>query len=528
MSRIKVLDVTLRDGGCVNNFDFGQSYMEKILEAQEHAGIDIIELGYIDEKDGSLSGRTKFKNEKAVRNAFLKEKKSDCSYVAMIDYGKYTLQNLENRREDGIDGIRLAFHKKDVENVVVAGKIILEKGYDLYLQPMITMRYDDEELLDLIKKVNCELKDITAFYIVDSFGEMRENDLSRIFNLVDSNLDNTISIGFHSHNNLQMSYSNAISLLQFQTSRRLIVDSSIMGMGKGAGNLNTELLLEHLNLFYEKNYKLFGLLDVIDKVINQIHSEFYWGYAPEYYLSSVNHCTPSYASHFYDRHMLPIEQVAELLGLIDEEKKISFDRAYAEQLYLKYNAEKTVDDADAVEGLKREFGRKTIVLVAPGKSLLKAKNKIDDYAKKNDAIVIGLNVIEGVKLDYVLITRQELYGEALETGKQIIVTSNVSKGARGNVTVLDYKKWINLDEGTHDSAAVIMLNLLQVCDLQKIVFAGFDGFSADINDNYYDPAMRHPVSSKQAESRNSYYRNLIHSLEEKGISIEFLTKSRYE
>ena len=82
---------------------------------------------------------------------------------------------------------------------------------------------------------------------------------------------------------------------------------------------------------YGKNYKVAPLLEVIDKVINQLHVEFYWGYAPEYYLSSANHCTPSYASHFNNKHMLPIDQVGELLGMIADEKKISFDKNYAEE-----------------------------------------------------------------------------------------------------------------------------------------------------------------------------------------------------
>ena len=52
MKSLKVLDVTLRDGGCVNDFNFGTEYMEKILHAQEAAGIDIIELGYLDNNKG--------------------------------------------------------------------------------------------------------------------------------------------------------------------------------------------------------------------------------------------------------------------------------------------------------------------------------------------------------------------------------------------------------------------------------------------------------------------------------------------
>ena len=63
MNSIKVLDVTLRDGGCVNDFNFGQVYMEQILAAQEASGVDVIEMGYIDEAKGSTSGRTQYLNE---------------------------------------------------------------------------------------------------------------------------------------------------------------------------------------------------------------------------------------------------------------------------------------------------------------------------------------------------------------------------------------------------------------------------------------------------------------------------------
>lgn len=66
MNSLKVLDVTLRDGGCVNDFNFGQTYMEKILAAQEASGVDIIEMGYIDENKGSREGRTQYINESVI------------------------------------------------------------------------------------------------------------------------------------------------------------------------------------------------------------------------------------------------------------------------------------------------------------------------------------------------------------------------------------------------------------------------------------------------------------------------------
>ena len=528
MKNIKVLDVTLRDGGCVNNFNFGTEYMTRILAAQEQSGVDVIEVGYVDFEKGSLSGRTQYASVPAIESALLHHKKEGVKYVAMIDYGKYPLETLPQRTQSGIDGIRLAFHKKHVPFLVEAGKAILEKGYELFIQPMITLRYSDAELLDLITLVNTHLSDASGFYIVDSFGEMRPNDMSRALTMVDNNLTPTMLMGFHSHNNLQMSYSNAVAMLQFPTSRDIMLDASIMGMGKGAGNLNTELLLEHLNLFYGKNYKIAPLLEVMDKVINQLHSEFYWGYAPEYYLSSANHCTPSYASHFYNKHMLPIEQVGELLSMIDEDKKISFDRNYAEQLYLRYNESKQVDDASAVNELASVLSGKQVLLLGPGKSVMEMINVVEKKVQEEGVVTIGLNTQQGLKVNYLLATRQDIYEQYVGKELPLITTSIVTKGARGNVKILNYKSWIEVGEQTHDSSLVIALNVLKKCGVSIVWLAGLDGFSPYINDNYSDANMRRPVTEEQAEQRNLYYKEFIADSRTQGMDIRFLTPSKYE
>lgn len=529
MGKIKVLDVTLRDGGCVNNFNFGQIYMEKILKAQEESGVEIIEMGYIDEKNGSVSGRTQYSSDQVIPECILKNKKDGITYVAMMDFGKFNPENLAPRSDKSIDGLRVAFHKKDMHNMVPVCKSVLAKGYQVFIQPMITLRYTDSELLELINIVNTELSDASGFYIVDTFGEMRPNDMARVMNLVDHNLLSSMPMGFHSHNNIQMSYSNACAMLQFPTKRDLMIDSSIMGMGKGAGNLNTELLLEHLNVFYGKNYNLNPLLEVIDKVINQLHSEFYWGYAPEYYLSSANHCTPSYASHFYNKHQLPIDQVAELLGMIEEHKKISFDKNYAEELWRSYNESKQVDDSAVVAEMKSLVEGKKVLLVAPGKSILSHKEQIESLITQEDVLSIGLNLTEAFNVDMQMTTRQDVYEAAVNSGKAVITTSNVSKGARGDVKVLNYKNWIEISDGrTHDSSSVIILNLLKACGAKTIYLAGLDGFMVNINENYSDPNLRHPVTVEQVERRNAYYKRFIASVAAKGVEIKFITPSKYE
>lgn len=119
---------------------------------------------------------------------------------------------------------------------------------------MVTLSYSDEEFLKLIRQVNEFMP--YAFYIVDSFGMMKGKDLTRLFYMIEHNLSEEISIGFHSHNNMQLAYSNAQTLINVRSNRNLIIDSSVYGMGRGAGNLNTELFVDYLNENYGTHYKL--------------------------------------------------------------------------------------------------------------------------------------------------------------------------------------------------------------------------------------------------------------------------------
>ena len=215
-------------------------------------------------------------------------------------------------------------------------------------------------------------------------------------------------------------------------------------------------------------------------------------------------------------------------GKIREDKKISFDKNYAEELWRSYNEIKQVDDSAVVEELKTVVKNKTVLLVAPGKSIIKYKKDIEDQIALDNVISIGLNLTEPFAVDFMMITRQDMYEAALNSGTSIITTSNVSKGTRGNVKVLNYKNWIDISEGrTHDSSSVILLNLLKACGVKSIILAGFDGFMVNINEKYSDPNLRHPVSAEQVERRNAYYKHFVQDLSGLGINVHFLTPSKY-
>lgn len=332
--KIELVDVTLRDGGIVVNFDYGPERMQKIKETLETSGVEYIETGYIDEKKGSPEGRTCFDNEVSIEKTLLGSgKKAGVTYFAMIDYGTFDVNRLHPRTKAGIDGIRLAFHKEKWQDSIEWGRIIMKKGYDLYIQPMVSMRYTDEEYRRLIQVCNKELAGAKGFYVVDSFGQMDNAALIHKLEIADQYVDNSMKLGFHAHNNRQMAYSNALSFVEFNSRHDLMLDASIMGMGKGAGNLCTELI-EATLINEGKNYNTNVIYDSISEYFAAQQKKTPWGYSLDYYLASLYSCTPSYIKIFTADERVTTDILVDLLKNMPDEKRAACDRTFAAE-YLK-------------------------------------------------------------------------------------------------------------------------------------------------------------------------------------------------
>ncbi len=332
--KIELVDVTLRDGGIVINFDFGPDRMQKIKAALEASGVEYMETGYIDERKGSPEGRTCFDNEVSIEKTLLRSgKKPGVAYLAMIDYGTFDVNRLQPRSAGGIDGIRLAFHKENWEASIEWGKIIMSKGYDLYIQPMVSMRYTDEEYKHLIQVCNTELAGAKGFYVVDSFGQMDNAALIHKLEIADQYVSMSMKLGFHAHNNRQMAYSNALTFVGFNSRHDMMLDASIMGMGKGAGNLCTELI-EATLINEGKLYNSNVIYEAISEYFAEQQAKTPWGYSLDYYLSSLYSCTPSYIKIFTADDRVTTDVLIDLLKNMPDEKRAACDRAFAAE-YLK-------------------------------------------------------------------------------------------------------------------------------------------------------------------------------------------------
>ena len=327
MNNIKILDCTLRDGGYINDFNFGHSVIKSVIKKLSEASIDIVECGFL--RSGEFNpDKTLFSNVETIKN-ILGEKNSSTMYIAMVQYGKITADEISPYNGSSIDGIRVSFHENEIAPALVLVQELIDRDYKIFLQVVGTTAYSDTELLSLIEKVN--LLNPFCLYIVDTLGMMYTEDLLRFFYLINHNLSKNIALGFHSHNNLQMSFTNAQALIREHFSRDLIIDGSILGMGRGAGNLNIELLARFMNLTYCTNYDEFKLMEIMDEYILPIRKNYQWGYDIAYYVAAITGCHPNYAKFLLDKKVFQVRDMYNILRKLDPKKRHLFNQLYIEQ-----------------------------------------------------------------------------------------------------------------------------------------------------------------------------------------------------
>ena len=269
----EILDCTLRDGAYVVDSIFGKDRIKSVINYLCESGIDIVECGWL-RNDSHKKDSVFYKNPDEIAD-YLPSKKSE--FAVMFDYGRYDLNNL-TQNNGLIDIIRIAFYKKSLDEISFAIETVQSKGYKVFLQPSNIMEYSDKEIIKLVNRANYLA--VNSLYIVDSFGSMFPEDLSRIIPLFSENVNKDIGIGFHSHNSLQMSLALSIQFINNFKGRNIFVDASLSGIGRGAGNTKTELLAEYLNRC-GKNYDVEFLIEGAEKNITPISKEHYWEYTPQ-------------------------------------------------------------------------------------------------------------------------------------------------------------------------------------------------------------------------------------------------------
>lgn len=312
MRSIKLLDCTLRDGGYIIDWMFGKKNIQSVLCGLTDAGIDYIECGFL--KDCEYNpDKTFFSSIDTLSDGFF-----------MVNYGEYPIEKFYQCKNKNIK-IRVAFKKPQQKEALEYIKSLVDLGLDVFANPMSTNTYSESELGLLIEEVN-KIRPY-GLTIVDTLGNMYQDDVKNIFEFIDKGLAKGIALGFHSHNSLQLSFSNTKTLLKMDINREIVIDSCVYGMGRGAGNLCTELILPYLNDNYGANYQILPILRILDECINPIYLQTPWGYSTPYCIAAVHGCHPNYATYLKSLEISDFE-IGRILSQIPVDKRTVFDKDF--------------------------------------------------------------------------------------------------------------------------------------------------------------------------------------------------------
>lgn len=283
---VQITDCTIRDGGYLLNKNSNPEFIKGIMKGLADAGIDFVETGFL---QTNVTGETLVYANSIDARKFLPVNKGRTQFLGFCDNSRYSPDNLDPYDGNSFKWLRISFAKHEIDESVEFCRKAQDMGYTVQFNPMDAISYTDDERAALIEKAN-KVKP-GSMSIVDTFGAMYLEDLDHIFMQMDQLLDKDIKIGLHSHDNLGLSTALAETMIMLakRSGRDVIVDGSLFGMGRGAGNASTELLASYINEHHGGNYNIPILLDTIQTYLDPIRENVHWGYDLPMFVCGTEH-----------------------------------------------------------------------------------------------------------------------------------------------------------------------------------------------------------------------------------------------
>lgn len=327
MGQKLILDCTLRDGGL--GFEdvsksqqkypsFNKNTISELKKFMVSSKLDIIELGSIEKSNVKKEKFAIYQDVEKISENLPPVQRKGQLYAALYRGPDISLNEIPVWRDGLCKGARVILRYSELKKSLDFCEGLAQKGYSVFVQPMLTMRYSEQEVqmvLDAANHMNA-----FATYFVDSYGYMSSDDVKRFFDRYNKVLDSDIKIGFHAHNNRNLAYSNAITFLQQECDRDVILDACIMGLGQGAGNLQTEIIADHYIHEYNKDYDYGAVLDACE-IVAQYWTENTWGYSVTNFISTRHKAAYKYAMAMRNRYHMTYRDIDEVFSYMSYDFK---------------------------------------------------------------------------------------------------------------------------------------------------------------------------------------------------------------
>jgi 4-hydroxy 2-oxovalerate aldolase len=502
-SELKLLDCTIRDGGYMNDWKFDKKMVREAYRALSKSGVDIVEIGFRgSEKYCSREkfGMWRFSDDDFIRE--VTEGIEGAKIAVMGDYGKIETEDFAEAAESPVEIVRLAVHKDNIKPCLILLSKIKEKGYEVSLNAMGYSGYTATERRELVKLLRDA--DIDYLYVADSYGSIFPFQIEQLFEPLLSL--SHIKIGFHPHNNLQMAFANTLEAIRCGVD---IIDSTLYGIGRAAGNLPTEVIILYLELSKGGKYNAIPLLNCVDTFLIPLKQEFKWGYQLPYMLSGMYQCHPNYAMNLLKYKAYNIEDISIAMERINSLNPIG----YSQEVLDKVIAEGMIGRLETASGKKEEpeviaipyierHRDKDFLILANGPTLTKYKEKIDRFIVKHDPIILGANNLSGLfKPHYHVFNNKKrfsMYADTIAMESVLMVSQYfedefVREYTSRTYERMYYKDRLDLNFDIRDGVvqsncrtiSVLLLGVAIVMGAKRIFAAGLDGYLTRANEGIH-------------------------------------------
>jgi len=382
---INILDCTLRDGGYYNNWNFSKDLIQNYIHEISKTNIRYIELGFRFFQRNYSVGLTAYTNDKLINSLTIPEKLNIGVMINVSELTKTSSSPLNQLKKlfptinKKIKFVRFACH---FEEVFLLNDSIswLKKNK---IEVFVNIMQSSEIKIKQIKKVSLFLKNkkIKALYIADSLGSLNPNSLVKIIRSFEKYWKSPM--GIHAHNNLNLALINSLTAVKngFQW-----IDSTILGMGRGPGNLLTEDILK---LIDNKNNSNINKLKI--KYFKKLKKKYQWGPNKYYEIAAKKKIHPTYIQEMLSDERYGSKSYNNTITNLAKADAKKYDPS---KLFAPDNIYAGKPSGSWFP--QNDLGQKNILIIGPGKSAFRYKSKIEKFIKSNNLFVIAVNTTSSI------------------------------------------------------------------------------------------------------------------------------------
>ena len=296
------------------------------------------------------------------------------------NYKKQLSKYICKKENSKVSIIRIATHLNEVSKIIPHIKFLKKLGYHIILN---LMQIDKVSSKDLIKSLNLlkKSKSLSTFYFADSFGSLNPSDVKKISNIIKRYWNK--EFGFHAHDNCGLALQNALTAIKHGARW---IDSTIQGMGRGAGNVTTEDLLCEINDIYNFKYNLSPIFKLSQDQFQKLKQNYKWGKSIYYHLSAKLQIHPTYIQELLKDDRYEHHEILEIINSLGKIKSSSFN-PYMLNNFIneKINFKKCWDS-------KNWCKNRNILILGQGQSIKRNNSFLVKFIKKNKCKVLSLNI----------------------------------------------------------------------------------------------------------------------------------------